>query len=113
MQGAAAIQATNIKKFFYENDSTVSIVTRQLGWTIPRSIPSQEKKKKNSLPSKMSRPAMEPTRWVLFSLVVGRQGSETHYSPPTRAKVKNEWNCISTPPVCLHGVYQDVAFYVY
>ena len=71
----------------------------------PRPIPSQ----------KMSRPGLGPTlppiQWVLFSLAGGRQGSETYASPPTRTKVKNNRSCISTPSVCLHGMYRDIAFY--
>ena len=29
---------------------------------------------------------------------------EVNHSPPSSAKVKNEWSCTSTPPICLHGV---------
>jgi hypothetical protein len=28
-------------------------------------------------------------------------------SPPSSAKVKNEWSCITTTPVCLQGVDRD------
>ena len=42
-----------------------------------------------------------------FSPGVKRQGLEIRHTPPSNAKVKNEWNCASVPPVCLHGVDRD------
>jgi hypothetical protein len=35
---------------------------------------------------------------------VKRSESETDHSPPSSAKVKNEWSYTSTPPIRLHGV---------
>jgi len=29
------------------------------------------------------------------------------HAPPSSAEVKNEWHCISTSPVYLHGMYRD------
>jgi hypothetical protein len=34
-------------------------------------------------------------------------GTEVNHSSPSSAKVKNEWNNISTPPVRLHGVDRE------
>ena len=31
-------------------------------------------------------------------------GRDTDHSPPSCAEVKNEWSCISTPPLPLRGV---------
>ena len=30
---------------------------------------------------------------------------EAGHSPPSSAKVKNEWSCTSTSAVCLHGMH--------
>jgi hypothetical protein len=32
---------------------------------------------------------------------------EVDHSPPSSAEVKNEWSCISTPFICLHGMDRD------
>jgi hypothetical protein len=34
-------------------------------------------------------------------------GCEVNHCPPSMAKVKNEWNNISTPPVCLPGMDRE------
>jgi hypothetical protein len=57
-----------------------------------------------------SKPALVPTQppiqWVLgaISLEVKRPGREANHSPPSTAKVKNEWGYTSTPPVQLYGM---------
>jgi hypothetical protein len=33
-----------------------------------------------------------------------RPGREADHSPPSSVEVKKAWSCISTPPICLHGV---------
>ena len=38
---------------------------------------------------------------------VNRPGREANHSPPSNTEVKNEWSCISTPPVYLNGVGRD------
>jgi hypothetical protein len=38
---------------------------------------------------------------------VKRPGQEVDHSPPSSAKVKNEWSCTTAPPVCLLGVGRD------
>jgi len=49
--------------------------------------------------------------WVLSGERGGREVKqfkhEVNHSPPSRAKVKNEWSHTSTPPICLHGVEKD------
>ena len=39
-------------------------------------------------------------QWVPSVMWLGR---EVDLSSPSNAKVKNEWSCTSTSPVCLHG----------
>jgi hypothetical protein len=34
-------------------------------------------------------------------------GHEADHSPPSTAKVMNEWSCTSALPRCLHGVSAD------
>jgi hypothetical protein len=52
----------------------------------------------------VSRPALGPTQaaseWLLGALSLGvkRPGHEAEHSPPSSAKVKNEWNCTSITP---------------
>jgi len=36
-----------------------------------------------------------------------RPGSDVDHSPASSAEVKNAWICISTPPLCHHGVDRD------
>jgi hypothetical protein len=36
---------------------------------------------------------------------------EVTHSPPSSAKVKNEWNCISTSPIRLHCMYTNLLFF--
>jgi hypothetical protein len=38
---------------------------------------------------------------------VQRPERNTDYMPPSCPEVKNEWSCISTPPLHLRGVYRD------
>ena len=47
-----------------------------------------------------------PVQWVpgVFSTGVKRPISAVKCSSPSIAKVKNEWCCTTSPPVCLHGV---------
>jgi hypothetical protein len=42
-------------------------------------------------------------------LAVGTKwlGHELNYSPPSSAKVKNDWRYTSTPPICLHGMDRE------
>jgi hypothetical protein len=35
------------------------------------------------------------------------QAREINYSSPASTQIKNEWNCISTPPISLHGGDRD------
>jgi hypothetical protein len=59
---------------------------------------------KNSLLSRSSRPALEPTQapiqWVLGALspVVKQPGHEADHSRPTSADIKKMWIYTSTPP---------------
>ena len=46
-------------------------------------------------------------RWM-FLPGVKRSGSEADHSPPTSAKVKNEWNCTSASLSSLHGVDGEI-----
>jgi hypothetical protein len=39
-----------------------------------------------------------------FSTSVKWLMSAVKCSSPSSAKVKNEWSCTTSPPVCLHGV---------
>ena len=46
--------------------------------------------------------------WVLSGgREVKQSEREVSHSPPSRAKVKNEWTHTSTPPICLHGVEKE------
>jgi len=40
-----------------------------------------------------------------------------NHSPPSRARIKNEWSLFSFPPVCLHGMGREnliiLLLYVY
>jgi len=38
------------------------------------------------------------------TFVIKRSGRHIYHSPPSSAKVKNEWRHTSAPTVCLHGV---------
>jgi hypothetical protein len=57
-----------------------------------------------------SRTALEPTQppiqWVTgtLSLELKQRGREADHLPPTSAKVKNAWSCISTPPIRLYAM---------
>jgi hypothetical protein len=52
-----------------------------------------------------SRPALGPTKPpIQWAPGVKRPGGEADHSPPSSAEVKNEWSCISTPPIHLHGM---------
>ena len=42
-----------------------------------------------------------------FSLGEKRRGRESDHLPLFSAEVKNDWSYISTPLVCLRGVYRD------
>jgi hypothetical protein len=88
-------------------DNVVSIVTTSCtGWSrfwflaVPKILRF----------SKISRPDLGATQ--LPVLQVSSEGNwlgyEVDHSTSTSAKVKNEWNCISTPPVCLQGVDKDI-----
>jgi len=41
---------------------------------------------------------------IALSLGVERPGREADHSPPSSAKIKNEWGYNSTPQIPLHGV---------
>lgn len=62
--------------------------------------------------SKMSRLAVDPTwpvQWVTATLSCGVK-QLWHYADqlhPPSADVKNDWNCISACPICLHGMYRE------
>jgi len=46
--------------------------------------------------------------WGPPSLLLNEQpGNETDNLAPSSAKVKNEWNYTSIPPLCLHGMEGD------
>ena len=45
-----------------------------------------------------------------LSLVVKWPGCQADHSPPSSIEVKHEWNCTSTPPICLHGVHKGNIF---
>jgi hypothetical protein len=38
---------------------------------------------------------------------VYRPELEVDLFPPSSTEVKNEWNCVSTPPLCFHGMERD------
>jgi hypothetical protein len=42
---------------------------------------------------------------------VKQSGCEVNHSPPSRAKVKNEWKYTSAAAVCLHGIDRNTLFY--
>jgi hypothetical protein len=54
-----------------------------------------------SLPSLTSSAYMCSFRWAK------RLGREIDHSHPSRAEVKTEWSCTSSPPVCLRGMDRD------
>ena len=39
-------------------------------------------------------------------------GLEVNHSRPSSAEVKKEWDCISGPPTCLHGIDRTDATFV-
>lgn len=57
--------------------------------------------------SKMSRRAVDPMwpiQWVTATLSSGVKQSGHYVS--LSADIKNEWSCVSTYPICLHGIYR-------
>jgi hypothetical protein len=44
--------------------------------------------------------------WSSFP-AVKQPGHEANYSPPSRTEVKSEWNYISPPSACLHGMDRE------
>jgi len=38
-------------------------------------------------------------------------GHEVYHPPPFTAKVKNEWDCISSPTLCLHGMDRNYTIF--
>jgi hypothetical protein len=42
-------------------------------------------------------------QWVLGFFPGFKAGYDIDQSPPSRAEVKNEWSCSSTPLICIHG----------
>ena len=64
----------------------------------------------NFLFCKQSRPAVGPTlppiKCVLEAVSLGVKHL-AHYSPPCSSQVKNEWMCIFTAAIYLHGVHRD------
>ena len=80
-----------------------------LAWTMWCLISSRNKR--FSIFFKMSRLALGCISnlfnryWGTASLM--SKATTTHHSPPSSAKVKNEWNYISTPTACLHGMQRD------
>jgi hypothetical protein len=45
--------------------------------------------------------------FFLPPLGVKQTECEVDRSPPSSAKINNEWRCISAPPICLHGADRD------
>jgi hypothetical protein len=71
-----------------------------------------QQRKEIFLISKMSKqvpgPTQPPIQWVLgFSTKAKCQGVMLKHSPPRSAKVKNDWNYISTAPTCPHGMDRE------
>jgi len=79
-----------------------------MSWTIQGSNPSTSKRFFSSLhhPDQLwSPPSLLFSGLGAFPLVK-QLGHEIEHSPLSSAEVKNEWNCASFPPVCLHGMYR-------
>jgi len=52
-----------------------------------------------------------PVQWILgFFLEVKRPGREVDSSVPSNDKVKNEWHCTFSGPVCLQGVGRETLY---
>jgi len=63
--------------------------------------------------SKLSKLVLEPTQPTIqgvpvFFLRGKMAGYEVDHSPPSSAKVKNEWSYTSTPLICHHGVDREI-----
>jgi hypothetical protein len=60
----------------------------------------------------MSKLALGPTqplrKWATgLSPRLNLLASEAVHLPPSSAKVKNEWSCTFTSPICLHGTWRE------
>jgi hypothetical protein len=70
-------------------------------------------KQENYLFPKTSRPAPAPPHTTnelntqLFLWQYSGQGRQSNHSHHSTAEFKNQWSCISTQPLCLHGIYID------
>jgi hypothetical protein len=42
-----------------------------------------------------------------FFLGVTQPEHNVNHSPPSSTKVKSEWSCTFTPPICLHGMHRE------
>jgi len=73
-----------------------------MGWTV-ESLNSARGKRCMCLFSEMSRRAVDPiwpVQWVTATLSSGVK-QLGHY-----AEIKNDWSCVFTCPICLHGMYR-------
>ena len=52
------------------------------------------------------KPKQPPTQRVT-GLLRGGEGGEANYSPPSSAKVKNEWSLTSSQPTCPHVAHME------
>ena len=81
------------------------------GWTVQGSILSRDRKVFSA--PKISTLALQtiqpPIQWVSGALspVVKQLGCEVDHSPQSRAEVKNEGSCISTPSISLYEGHRD------
>jgi hypothetical protein len=50
-----------------------------------------------------------PIQWILqdFPPRIKQLGQEANYSPPSSAKIKNEWSYTSTPYMGFYGMHKD------
>jgi hypothetical protein len=64
-------------------------------------------------PSPGAHPASYVTGTTALSLGINWPVPETDHSPPSNAKVMNEWRNASTPLVCLHSTHKEITFFSY
>ena len=77
-------------------------------------IPAQPR---NSLPQIVhtkseAHPTTHSTGIGFLPLGIKQPGREANYSPPSSAKVRNEWSYTSAPPVCLPGEGTDSSVFL-
>jgi len=113
-----------VKKFLVQynffNQATMGPVGCQtvsnwaMGWMIWGSDPSSSKTLLPKSPYQLHLPILllRKWHWWLFPRGIKRLRHEIHRSPPSSAKVKNEWRYTSIPSICLHGMYSNFTFFL-